>query len=279
MLVLLAFLVVANLAGLPYYTLSPAQRMRSPLHDWLKPSGLVGQSAGIAAFVLFVFMWLYPLRKKFRSLAFTGSLAKWLDVHIVAGLCIPLLGAMHAAWRFTGLIGLGYAAMIVVALSGIVGKYLYVRIPRSRTGLEMSREEIEAERNTLVRYIAGAARMTPEQVGAILAPNPLPYEGLGPVRTVLRMARDDMDRWRAARRLSRESRGATGGKVDHAVMRLVRQLARREMALSQQVRLLDATHRLFRFWHVAHRPVALAALVAVAVHVGVAIAMGVTWFY
>jgi hypothetical protein len=63
------------------------------------------------------------------------------------------------------------------------------------------------------------------------------------------------------------------------VVRLVRQLARREMALSQQMRLLDATHRLFRFWHVAHRPVALAALVAVAVHVGVAVAMGVTWFY
>jgi hypothetical protein len=278
-LVLLAFLVVANLAGLPYYTLSSAQRMRSPLHDWLKPSGLVGQSAGVAAFVLFVFMWLYPLRKKFRSLAFTGSLAKWLDVHIVAGLCIPLLGAMHAAWRFTGLIGLGYAAMIVVALSGIVGKYLYVRIPRSRSGLELSREEIEAERMTLLRYIAGATRMTPELVGSILTPNPLPYEGLGPVRTVLRMVRDDMDRWRAARRLSRGYRKATGGRVDRSVMRLVRQLARREMALSQQVRLLDATHRLFRFWHVAHRPVALAALVAVAVHVGVAVAMGVTWFY
>jgi hypothetical protein len=278
-LVLLAFLIVANLAGLPYYTLSSGQRMRSPLHDWLKPSGLVGQSAGIAAFVLFVFMWLYPLRKKFRSLAFTGSLAKWLDVHIVAGLCIPLLGAMHAAWRFTGLIGLGYGAMIVVALSGIVGKYLYVRIPRSRSGLELSREEIEAERLTLLRYIAGATRMTPEQVGAILTPNPLPYEGLGPVRTVFRMVRDDLDRWRAARRLSRGYKGASGGKVDHSVVRLVRQLARREMALSQQMRLLDATHRLFRFWHVAHRPVALAALVAVAVHVGVAVAMGVTWFY
>jgi hypothetical protein len=279
--ILVGLLVAANLAGLPYYTLSSAHRVRSPLHLWLKPSGVIGQAAGVGAFLVFMFLWLYPLRKKFRWLAFTGSIAKWLDVHIVAGLCIPLLGAMHAAWHFTGLIGLGYGAMIVVAFSGIVGKYLYVRIPRSRGGVEMSLEEIETERKVLVRYIANATGMAPEQVEAALTPNPAPYEGLGIGRTVLRMAGDDLERWRAARRLSRGWRAAIRGrgKVDREVMALVRRLARREMALSQQVRLLDATHRLFRYWHVAHRPVAIAALLAVTIHVGVAVAMGVTWFY
>ena len=42
--------------------------------------------------------------------------------------------------------------------------------------------------------------------------------------------------------------------------------------------MLDATHDVFRYWHVVHRPVALAALVAVLVHVGVVIVMGATWF-
>jgi hypothetical protein len=51
------------------------------------------------------------------------------------------------------------------------------------------------------------------------------------------------------------------------------------MALTQQARILEGTRAVFRFWHVAHRPFAFAALVAVLVHVGVVVAMGATWFW
>lgn len=56
-------------------------------------------------------------------------------------------------------------------------------------------------------------------------------------------------------------------------------LASREIALSQQVRMLEATQRVFRYWHVAHKPFALTALFAVVVHVAVVVALGATWFY
>jgi hypothetical protein len=46
------------------------------------------------------------------------------------------------------------------------------------------------------------------------------------------------------------------------------------MALAQQMRLLDATRSLFGWWHVAHRPFALTALLAVIVHVVVAVWIG-----
>ena len=279
LLAILGALAAVNLAGLPYYVLSQGQRVRSPWHPWLKPTGLIGQSAGAGALLLFLFMWLYPLRKKFRWLAFTGSIARWLDVHVAAGLCIPLLGATHAAWHFTGLIGLGYASMMVVVLSGVVGKYLYARIPHTRSGVEMSLEEIEAERRVLLGYVASTTGLSLESVETILAPKPAAGATANPLRWLTRVVTDDFDRWRVARRLSRgwrTARGTTG--VDRSVVRLVRRIARREMALSQQVRILNATHQVFRFWHVAHRPVAISALVAVLVHVVVAIAMGVTWF-
>ena len=37
-----------TVVGLPYYVAEPGIRFRSDLHAWLKPSGWVGQSAGIA---------------------------------------------------------------------------------------------------------------------------------------------------------------------------------------------------------------------------------------
>jgi hypothetical protein len=42
--------------------------------------------------------------------------------------------------------------------------------------------------------------------------------------------------------------------------------------------MLDATHKVFRWWHVAHRPFAITALVAVVIHVAVVVWLGATWF-
>jgi hypothetical protein len=43
--------------------------------------------------------------------------------------------------------------------------------------------------------------------------------------------------------------------------------------------MLRATHGLFRYWHVAHRPFAVLALTAVVVHVAVVVAVGATWLW
>lgn len=279
LLLILTGLSSISALGLPYYLLSSGARVRSPLHPWLRPTGYVGQTAGLLSMALFLFLWLYPLRKKFRWLAFTGSLGRWLDVHIVVGITIPFLAAIHAAWHFTGLIGLGYGAMLVVCLSGIVGKYLYVRIPRNRSGLELSLEQVGAERATLQRHIASASGIPFERVASLLAVDARSYAGLGPLRTLGRMMSDDLERFRAARRLRSGLRGARrqGPAVDRRIVALVLRLARHEMALSQQARMLDATQRVFRYWHVAHRPVAITALIAVLIHVVTAVALGVTW--
>ena len=159
--VILGVLAAVNIAGAPYYRLSLAERVRSPLHHLLRPSGVIGQTAGLLALMIFVFLWLYPLRKKYKRLAFTGSIAKWLDIHILAAIGLPLLLAVHASWRFDGIVGLGYFAMLVVCASGVVGRYLYVRIPRSRSGVASSREDVAVERRTLVTEIAAATGLDP----------------------------------------------------------------------------------------------------------------------
>jgi hypothetical protein len=264
--------------GLPYYALPLADRVRHPLHPWLRPSGYIGQSAGLLALAIFLSLWLYPVRKKFRSLAFTGTVARWLDVHVHTALALPLLVAVHAAWRFGGVIGLGFWAMFVVWLSGIVGRYLYVRIPRGKAGVELSLEEIGAERRALLERVAAETGLDPALVERTLAADPAPASRLGVIGTLRRLAADDLGRRRAVRRLRRLCR-ERGRSVSRAALPRALKLARREMALTQQARMLDATHNVLRYWHVAHRPVAVAALVAVLVHVGVVVAVGATWLW
>ena len=276
----LLFLIGAPLAitafGLPYYLLARGERMRHALHPLLRPSAGLGLVLGLVALGMFLFMWLYPIRKHARWLAGKGSLAAWLRVHVLAGIAVPFIAAVHAGWRFEGLIGLGYLSMVVVSMSGAIGRYLYVRIPHSRAGVELSIDEATGERRSLLTRIAAATGLEPVAVERALALDPRPYAGLGLLRTVARMVQDDWSRARAIRGLKRAwCRARPGGRpIDPKVLAETLRLARREMALAQQLRMLDATRRLFGYWHVAHRPFAVTALLAVLIHVAVAVWIG-----
>ncbi len=279
-LVLSTLLAGILVYGWPYYALPIAERVRDPMHPWLRPSGYVGQSAGIIALGIFAFLWLYPLRKKYRWLGWTGSIARWLDVHVAAALLLPLLVTIHAGWRFGGVIGLGFWSMMLVWCSGLVGRYIYARIPRGRSGIELSRDEIAAERKRLLLAIAATTGLDARAVEHALQAEPLP-PNLGPAATIGRMVRDDLSRRFAGRRLRRlwKARRPDGQRPDARAVARANALARQEVALTQQARLLGATHDLFRYWHVAHRPFAILALTAVLVHVAVVVAVGATWLW
>src|SRR5882762_9810490 len=235
---LLVFALVAIcIGGARYYFEPMAARVRSPWHAWLKPSGYVGQSAGLLALALFLFLWLYPLRKKYRWLAFTGAISRWLNAHVLAALALPLLVAVHAAWRFRGVIGLGFWSMMVVWLSGIVGRYIYARIPRGRAGVELTREEIARRRAVMLVQIAQQSGLDLATIQETLAPTPA-AQRLGVWGTLKRMVADDFARRAAERRLRRlwDARGPRRRTADRAVIRSVMRLARQEVALAQQMR-------------------------------------------
>lgn len=276
---LFSTLITMAIRGLPYYRLDMADRVRSPLHSIYRPSGLIGQTAGVLALSAFIFLWLYPLRKRYRRLAFTGTIAKWLANHIVAGLAIPILAGIHAGWRFHGLAGLAYAAMAIVVMSGVIGKYIYSRIPRSRSGLELSLDEIRAKSDETLSLIQAATGLSRDRIRGALGFE-APGGRLGRRRTFWMMVTNDLRRDRMLRRLRQEWGDAdpAGQPLDPESLTEALRLARQEIALEQQVAILEGTQRVFHFWHAAHRPVAITALLAVIIHVIVVILMGTTWF-
>ncbi len=274
-IVLLAAPIALTIWGREYYFADLGVRLRHPFHALLRPTGPLGLSLGIAGFVLFAFMWLYVARKSVKWLAWTGPVGSWLRIHAIVGLVLPVLVAVHAGWRFDGLIGLGYFAMTIVSLSGIIGRYLYAHIPRQRNGLEMSREEVTGERRALLTRIAATTGLEPKAVEQALAVDAEPYAHLDPIRTLIRLAHDDWQRHQLMRHLRREwMRRSDGTTLDRQELDETLRLARREMSLSQQVRALDAARKVFGLWHVAHRPFAMTALLAVLIHVIVAIVVG-----
>jgi hypothetical protein len=273
-------LVAINFAGARYYFAPQAARVRDEWHPWLRPSGYIGQSAGIVALLIFVFLWLYPLRKKWKSLAFTGSIGKWLDVHVTSALILPLLLAIHAAWHSDGVIGLGLVAMMVVIASGVVGRYLYTRIPRAKSGVELTRDEVALQRRELVEHLAEFTGLDEDAVERALDLEPDATGHESPLSVIWHLLTNDLTRWRRMRALRQRWATLAPGQrpLSSKALHDIVGIAGREISLAQQTRMLDATQRVFRYWHVAHRPFAVTALVAVVIHVVVVVAIGATWF-
>jgi hypothetical protein len=155
LLYLLTLAAIAALArhGWDYYALPLVERPHHALHWDLKPGGTVARWYGVAGFSLLAAMLVYSVRKRVPWLARLGRLRSWLDFHIWCGITGPLLIVLHSALKVGGLIAIAFWSMIAVALSGIFGRFLYVRIPRNAAGEEIPLDAAARRDARLVRRV------------------------------------------------------------------------------------------------------------------------------
>ncbi len=131
-----------------YYGLARSLR---PLHDdhrILRPSGPVGLSAGMIGMVLFVLNLGYLVRRQLITVPGLGSLRSWMDAHVLTGLTGVGLIALHSAMAPASALGsLAFAAMIVTVATGIVGRTIYIYVPRSLEGRELQLGQVQDQLN------------------------------------------------------------------------------------------------------------------------------------
>ncbi len=131
--------------GWSYYRTPLLERPHHPFFWELKPGGTYGHRFGIIGSALMIVMLLYSVRKRAKPLRRAGAVGIWLDFHIFCGIVGPLFVILHSSFKVQGLVALSFWSMIAVALSGVLGRYLYRQIPRTRAGDELTLAEVEAE--------------------------------------------------------------------------------------------------------------------------------------
>jgi hypothetical protein len=161
--------------------------------------------------------------------------------------------------------------MVLVVASGVVGRYVYARIPKTMNGHFHTMQEIEAEQRALAADLAASAGTA--NIDAFITPSTkdLPRGLLRSLALGLRM---DAEGHRQQRLLKMAIREAD---IDGPARRKLFGLANRHRRLAQQRILLAPFQRMFRYWHTFHLPLAIVMLIVVAIHIGVAIAFGYAW--
>jgi len=94
-----------------------------------------GYWIGVAGALMMLVLLLYPMRKYVKFAQNWGNIRIWFWFHIVLGVLGPLLVLLHSNFR-TGSLNAAVAlySMIVVAGSGVAGRFLFQRINRGLQG-------------------------------------------------------------------------------------------------------------------------------------------------
>ena len=266
-----ALLVAAAVAAIAFFALGGARYYSTPLavrgyakvHRVLRPSGLAGQSFGISGALLMLLTLVYWIRKKIPYLAKRGSSKRWLEVHIFFGVLGPALITLHTSFKFNGIVSVAYWSMLLVVLSGFVGRYLYVRIPRTLKGTELSLEEIFERAAELKRRVHSAG----------LPPGLARELDAEATRSGLRAAYRFRRHLRSLKKELR-LRGVPTDLLDDMAA-----LATERAILVRRLTTLEKTKKLFDLWHIFHRPLVWLMFAIAALHVALAFYMGYSFVH
>lgn len=252
---------------------------RSFLVKYLNESGLVSYqiskepnkgiwlATGWTAAVCFGLLMFYSVRRRFKFMAEAGQIKSWLDGHMFLGLLGAALATAHTMYRFGGFVSVGYWSMVLVTASGLLGRYLYVHIPHGASGDELKREEMEAAmtlvNNRINMFKSGGGISS--HFDAISTE--LPPVGAGSITSLISLVAEDIENVRALKSLRGELNTIQEMTPDEKEG--LYEAIKEKRNLIRTRRFLDVSQKLYRFWHVFHRPFAVVTIVVLLLHIGV----------
>jgi hypothetical protein len=233
--------------------------------------------------LLFFLIYLYPLRKKWGWLGRQGNSRHWLDFHVVLGTTAPIIVAFHSSFKFGNIAGMAFWSMLVVTLSGFVGRYLYAQIPRGLSATELSMKELQEREEALQKELAEQRATFGFCVEALYQMPTADEVAKTPmIASLLSMFLIDFKRPFKASLVRLQEAGfgpwlfSFCGLLpthDRKLERAIR-VAQKQATMSKHVLFLKRTQQVFRLWHVVHRPFSYAFAILAILHIGIALYMG-----
>jgi hypothetical protein len=280
-----ALTVILSVAiyGFDYYTLGAAERPYSPKHILLKPSGAIGIKLGLIGLGMFFVIFLYPLRKRWKWLSQQGNTKHWMDFHVLLGIAAPFVIALHASFKFRGFAGMAFWIMTAVALSGVVGRYLYAQVPRRVTAAEVSLKESHELQETYTTELSSQYLLRKSELQALFRVPTASEVAQMPMASALGcMVWLDLTRPFAVARLRRKTLTAwqtfltLGGlfRTGNIELEKAVEIARTQAWLAKRLAFLSRAEKLFHLWHVVHKPFSYSFAVLAIVHIGVVWMLG-----
>jgi hypothetical protein len=262
--------------GVPYYNTSLEERFYHPDHDLFKPSGVFGHGLGIVGTLLILIgVFGYIAKKKYKALHRFGRLKYWLEFHIFLCTLGPVMILFHTAFKFGGIVSISFWSMVLVVASGVVGRFIYIQIPRTIEGRELSLSEVKSMKGNLDDILRNSYQLDASSEQSILAAASMPSQasGGGFFAKMIHKFLEDKKKIQRVKSVLRQN-NFSGPDIKHVV-----QLVNNEISLNNRIDRLLLMQKLFRYWHIVHLPFALIMLIIMIIHVAVTVTFGFRWIF
>lgn len=275
LIVLIVFTLIA-IRGYSYYQTSLEDRFFHADDVSLKPSGKLGHGMGIiGSLCMIAGVSLYMARKRYRAFSRIGILKHWLEFHIFLCTLGPVLVLFHTSFKFGGIVAISFWSMVAVFLSGVVGRFIYIQIPHTIEGRELSLNEIREMKSDISKVLGQSLTLDEESRQQILA-SATAAKGIYYTNAVQRL----FSQWKENRQSVKTVKSVlTKNNIAKGQQSEILRLVKNEMSLNRRIERLTLMKNLFKYWHVAHLPFALVMLVIMIVHVAVTIVFGYRWIF
>lgn len=275
-IIVISVFIIISVRGSSYYSTQIMERVYHHDHSVLKPSGIIGHGLGIAGTLLMITgMLTYMARKRNRFMSRWGQLKHWLEFHIFLCTLGPIMILFHTAFKFGGLVAICFWSMVAVFLSGIIGRFIYIQIPRSIEGRELTLSEIRETKKDLARILKESFSLSGESF-EIIQESVKRKIGVYEDNIILRYIRNRSEDRRSLRNVTLALRSEA---LPRNELKRIIKLVKDDISVNRKIERLDTMQNLFKYWHVAHLPFAYVMLVIMVIHVSVTLIFGYRWIF
>ncbi len=270
--------ILLSVNGYNYYTSSEEERFFQENHTILKPSGTLGHGLGILGTVMMIFgVALYMIRKRVRRFFNIGYLKYWLEFHIFLCTVGPLLVLYHTSFKFGGIVAVSFWSMTAVVFSGVIGRFIYIQIPRTIQGNELDIKQLNEMSNDISNRLSYELIKGEEIALRIDQLTNIDYKrDITFGQSILYSVKDFFNVRSNINKLKQEMHNSSISKIK---VKEIIKLAKSKMILSRRITLLRTMQRLFKYWHIVHLPFAITMFVIMIIHVAVTIIFGYKWIF
>lgn len=247
-----------------------------PTERYITPKRGVGYWLGIVGGSMMLLLFLYSARKRVRWLNWTGVISGWFRFHVILGVVSPLCILYHSNFRLGATnSNLALFSMLLVAGSGVVGRYIYTHVSHGLHGHRLAHEALRSSADGLralsVRFLPElVTRLEKSEQRLLVTGSRLLFLGLAKPAVLWLLTTSA--RWRLHRYIRSALRTAA-----HESAAIARQRARlhdtacayvdRRLVVTRRVAGFEVYERLFSLWQSIHVPLIFTLLVAGVVHV------------
>ncbi len=265
-------------SGYSYYLTPYEERFFHPVHTILKPSGIIGHGLGIiGSLMMLVGVGLYMMRKRLKSFSRLGAIKHWLELHIFLCSVGPVLVLFHTALKFGGIVALSFWSMVAVAISGVIGRFIYVQIPRSIRGNEYSMDELKVLNQSYGEKLKNEFNLNDALIGKLEYFASLKvYKSPNLLSIIPLTIKDHNANKKLLNGFKIELRNE---KLTEKSIKQITAICKSKLVLSRKISLLNSVQEMFRYWHIIHLPFAIIMLIIMIIHIGVTVAFGYRWIF